>query len=62
MITPEMQALIDQLCDAQKALNKAKLFLEQVRQLGVEAENEVVAHRNTVHSLKDQIAALAGKE
>lgn len=58
----EAQKLYARLQEAQKHLMSAKLTLEQVRQLGVEAEQNVVALKNEVHTIKDQLAALAGKE
>jgi hypothetical protein len=61
-VNAEAENIVQQLGAAEKALRKAKLFLEQVRKLGVEAEQEVVSHRNHVHELKDRLTALVGKE
>lgn len=61
-MSPEAEKLYAKLAKAQKALTAAKADLESLRVLGEEATQNVVALRAEVHSIKDQIAALAGQE
>jgi hypothetical protein len=57
----EMKSLVSKLSLAQKHLLEAKRLLEEYREGGIAAEQEVVVARNAVHELKDRIAALAGE-
>lgn len=61
-MSPEAQKLYAKLAKAQKALNVAKADLESLRVLGEEAQQNVTVLRTEVHSLADQIKALAGQE
>lgn len=61
-MNPEATKLYAKLAKAQKALNSAKADLEQLRVLGEEAQQTVTALRAEVHSLADQLKAMAGQE
>lgn len=58
----EARQLYAKLAKAQAALVQAKRDLEQLRVLGEEAQQTVTALRTEVHSLKDQLAGMAGAE
>lgn len=61
-MSPEATKLYAKLAKAQAALNAAKVDLESLRVLGEEVQQNVVALRSEVHSIKDQLAVLAGQE
>lgn len=61
-MTPEAAELYRKLTIVASKLDKAKRFLEEVREVGAAAQENVTALRTEEHSLKDQLAALATKE
>lgn len=59
---PEAVALYGKLKPVAHALREKKLELERCRRDGFKLENEVMALKAEVHSIKDQLSALAAEE
>lgn len=61
-MSDEAKKLYARLKVAQKKLREKKLDLERLRRYGEKLEQEVMSAKAEVHSIKDQLAALAGEE
>lgn len=61
-MSDEAKKLWARLQVAQREFRDAKMDLEKCRQAGVQIEQRVNAARAEVHSIKDQLAALAAEE
>lgn len=61
-MSPEAVKLYEKLSVVEARLFAAKRFLEEVREVGVKAQEQVIALKTEEHSIKDQLAALAKEE